>query len=126
MVPYLLQKGVLSHSDLVHGNWCVLQGDRTRPVLRVATDGGRGWIVKQPSPLDQDHVAMLDREAALFQLAAAVPWAHPLEAVPKFRLYDAGVHDDGGTASLDTGLDYLRRETARADTSEDFWVGPWP
>lgn len=118
LVPYLLQKGVLSHSDLVHGNWCVLQGDRTRPVLRVATDGGRGWIVKQPSPLDQDHVAMLDREAALFQLAAAVPWAHPLKALmPKFRLYDAGVHVLlVELLPFDTGLDYLRRETARADT----------
>jgi aminoglycoside phosphotransferase (APT) family kinase protein len=117
LVPYLLQKGVLSHSDLVRNNWCVLHGDRTRPVLRVATDAGRGWIVKQPSPLDRDHVAMLDREAALFQLAGEVPWAHPLKALmPRFRLYDAGVHALlVELLPFDTGLDYLRRETARAD-----------
>jgi Phosphotransferase enzyme family len=117
LVPYLLQKGVLSHSDLVGSNWYVLQDDRTRPVLRVATDGGRGWIVKQPSPLDRDHVAMLDREAALFQLAAAVPWARPLKALmPRFRLYDAGVHVLlTELLPFDTGLDYLRRETAEAD-----------
>jgi hypothetical protein len=117
LVPYLLQKGVLSHSDLVRSNWSVLQGDRTRPVLRVVTDRGRGWIVKQPSPLDRDHVAMLDREAALFQLAAAVPWAHSLKALmPKFRLYDAGVHALlVELLPFDTGLDYLRRESTRAD-----------
>lgn len=118
LIPYLLQKGVLSQSDLLYGDWCVLQGDSRRPVLRVARLGGRGWIVKQPSLLDGNHVAMLDREAAFFQLAGEIPWARSLKALlPKFRLYDPGVHAlIVEQLAHDTGFDYLRRDAAQPET----------
>lgn len=118
LIPYLLQKGVLSPSDLLRDEWCVLQGDPRRPVLRVSAPGRRGWIVKQASPLDRHHVAMLDREAAIFQLAGEVPWARPLEALlPAFRLYDPGVHAlIVEQLPYDTGFDCLRREAVQAET----------
>ena len=117
LVPYLLQKGVLSHSDLLDAQWCVLQSDTMRPVLRVFAPGKRGWVVKQASPLDRHHVAMLDREAAFFQLARTVAWARPLKALlPGFRLYDPGVHVlIVEQLPHDTGLDCLRRKGAQPE-----------
>jgi aminoglycoside phosphotransferase len=115
LVPYLLQKGILSQSDLIHSHWCVLQGDSRRPVLRVFTLGGRGLIVKQASPLDRNHVATLDREAAFLQLSGRVAWARPFKALlPRFCLYDPGVHVlIVELLPYDTGFDYLRREAAK-------------
>lgn len=118
LIPYLLQKGVLSASDLLRAEWCVLQGDPRRPLLRVSAPGRRGWIVKQASPLDRHHVAMLDREAAIFQLADEVRWARRLRPLlPMFRLYDPGVHAlITEQLPYDTGFDCLRRETVPAET----------
>jgi hypothetical protein len=115
LVPYLLQKGILSQADLLDGDWHVLQSDSTRPVLRVAGSAGPGWIVKQASPLDRNQVAMLDREAAIFQLADEVDWARPLRALlPEFRSYDPGVHAlIVAQLPHDTGLDHLRRSNAQ-------------
>lgn len=117
LVPYLLQKGVLVQADLLEENWVVLQADPERPVLYVSASG-RGWVVKQASPLDRHRVAMLDREAAIFQLAAEVSWAKAIRPfLPRLQLYDPGVHALV-TARLpyDTGLDCLRRQDVRPDT----------
>lgn len=93
----------------------MLQSDSTRHVLRVAALNTPGWIVKQALPLDRNQVAMLDREAAIFQLADEVDWARPLRAVlPAFQGYDRGVHAlIVAQLPHDTGLDHLRRLDAQ-------------
>ena len=118
LVPYLLQKGILSTSALLNRDWSILQNDSRRPVLRVTSANGRGWIVKQPSPLDEPHVAMLDREAAFFQLTDEVLWARPLRPLmPRFRFYDPGVHVlIVEFLPHDTAADYLRRQNTRSQT----------
>ena len=115
VVPYLLQKGILSEASLLEDDWHALQGDATRPVLRVTGATSPGWIVKQASPLDRNQVEMLDREAAIFQLAGEVDWARPLrELLPEFRSYDPGVHAlIVAQLPHDTGLDHLRRANAQ-------------
>lgn len=93
LFPYLLQTGLLSARDLVNHDWFALQPDPRRPVLYVSRVGGPGWVVKQPNPLDSDHVAQLDREAGLYRLAETDSWARPLRPLlPRFRAYDSGVH----------------------------------
>jgi aminoglycoside phosphotransferase (APT) family kinase protein len=94
----------------------VASSDRKRPVIRVSTTGGRGWIVQQASPLDVTHVRMLDREAAFCRLAEEVPWARALRAIaPRLRAYDPGVHAlIVEYLAHDTAWNYLRRTTARA------------
>jgi aminoglycoside phosphotransferase (APT) family kinase protein len=85
-------------------------------VIRVSTKAGRGWIVKQASPLDATHVRMLDREAAFCRMLDVLPWTHGLRSiVPRLRAYDPGVH-----ALIvqylphETAWNYLRRKTANA------------
>jgi aminoglycoside phosphotransferase (APT) family kinase protein len=115
VVPYLLQKGILSAPSLLEDDWHALQSDATRPVLRITGSASPGWIVKQASPLDRNQVEMLDREAAIFQLAAEVGWARPLrKLLPEFRSYDPGVHAlIVALVPHDTGLDHLRRSNAQ-------------
>lgn len=115
LLPYLLQKGIVSAAALVGGRWHVVQPDPGRPVLAAVTPAGRGWVVKQASPLDRDPIAMLGREAALYRLGATARWARPLGALqPRLALHDPGVH----ALVLeylphDTGLDRLRRESVQ-------------
>jgi hypothetical protein len=117
IVPYLLQRGVLAARHLVRNDWFVARSDLKRPVLRVSTLAGSGWIVKQASPIDRTHVRLLDREAGLYQLAHKEPWARPLRALlPRVRAYDPGVHVlIVEQLPYDTGWDYLRRISARAE-----------
>jgi aminoglycoside phosphotransferase (APT) family kinase protein len=115
LVPYLLQRGILKPRDLLQEHWFVADNDMKRPVLRVSTPAGGGWIVKQASPLDATHVRMLDREAALFYLPRLQDWARPLRSLmPRMRSYDPGVHalvvDE---LPHDTAWDHLRRRTAQ-------------
>lgn len=115
--PYLLQRGVLSTRDLVRGEWFAVHADPKRPVLRVSTLAGNGWIVKQGSPLDLTHVRLLDREAALYELGARDPWGKPLKALqPRLRAYDPGVHAlIVELIGYDTGWDHLRRASVKPD-----------
>lgn len=46
--PYLLQKGVLAANDLVRDEWFAVLADTRRPVLRVSTLRGRGFISSRP------------------------------------------------------------------------------
>jgi len=116
IVPYLLQRGILATRDLVREKWYVATSDLKRPVLRVSTPAGFGWVVKQASPLDVTHVRMLDREAAYFQLPDVQAWARPLkQLMPKMRAYDPGVHTlIVEQLPHETAWDYLRREDARS------------
>lgn len=116
ILPYLQQRAVVSARELAAGDWFALQAER-RPVLRVSTVGGHGWIVKQASPLDSAHVQQLDREAALYQLAQSKGWARPLrKLLPRFRAYDPGVHAlIIAELPHHSGWDYLRREGARPE-----------
>ena len=111
IVPYLLQKGIMSRSELLHTDWFVSQTDSRKPVLRVVSVDQCGWIVKQPSIRDRHQISLLDREAAIFQLANNMSWARCLKnLMPRFRFYDPGIH-----ALIveylphDTGLIHLRR-----------------
>jgi hypothetical protein len=117
VVPYLLQRGVLSSQDIVCDEWFVLMSDPKRPVFRVSTPAGLGWIVKQPSPLDLTRVRMLDREATVYDLAVKDKWARPWRAlVPSLRAYDPGVHVlVAQLLAYDTGWDHLRRASVKAD-----------
>lgn len=115
--PYLIQRGVLTAADVVGEEWFAVLADSKRPVLRVCQLNGRGFIVKQASPLDLTHVRMLDREAAFCDLAARDRWARPLRSLaPKLVAYDPGVHAlVVELIPYDTGWDHLRRETVRPD-----------
>jgi aminoglycoside phosphotransferase (APT) family kinase protein len=94
-----------------------VHGDPKRAVFRVSTLTGRGWVVKQASPLDLTHVRLLDREAALYELARNDVWGKPLRALqPHLRAYDAGVHAlIFELIAYDTGWDHLRRATVKPD-----------
>lgn len=85
-------------------------------MIRVATTEGRGWIVKQASPLDATHVRMLDREAAFCRMLDVLPWTHGLRSiVPRLRAYDPGVHAlVVEYLPHETAWNYLRRRTANA------------
>ena len=85
-------------------------------MIRVTTTEGRGWIVKQASPLDATHVRMLDREAAFCRMLDALPWAHGLRSiVPRLRAYDPGVHAlVVEYLPHETAWNYLRRKSANA------------
>jgi hypothetical protein len=114
LVPYLLQRGVVSESELIEDDWFVKQSYAKRPVIRVSTFAGEGWIVKQASPLDTAHVHQLDREAALYQSATKEAWARPLrKLLPWFHAYDPGVHALVlQQIAHDTAWDHLRRTSS--------------
>ena len=117
VVPYLLQRGILSPRMIVNEEWFVILGDAKRPVLRVSTLAGRGWVVKQASPLDLTRVRLLDREASLHDLARRDSWARPLKALlPRMHAYDPGIHAlIVELIAYDTGWDHLRRASVRAE-----------
>jgi aminoglycoside phosphotransferase (APT) family kinase protein len=103
---------------ILDDEWFVILGDARRPVLRVSTLAGRGWVVKQASPLDLTRVRLLDREASLHDLATRDAWARPLKALlPRMRAYDPGIHAlIVELIAYDTGWDHLRRASVKAET----------
>jgi aminoglycoside phosphotransferase (APT) family kinase protein len=113
--PYLQQRGLLTARDLVNHDWFALQPDPRRPVLFVSRVGGNGWVIKQPNPLDSNHVAQLDREAGVYRLAETDSWARPLRhLLARFRAYDSGVHAlIIERVAGDTAWSYLRRSSAK-------------
>jgi hypothetical protein len=116
LVPYLLQRGILSPREIIGADWVVASSDRKRPVIRVSTTDGRGWIIKQASPLDITHVRMLDREAAFCRMPDVLPWSRGLRSfVPRLRAYDPGVHAlVVEYLPYETAWNHLRRKTAKA------------
>jgi aminoglycoside phosphotransferase (APT) family kinase protein len=114
VLPYLVQKGLLSESNLVRNDWFVARYER-RPVLHVSSPAASGWIVKQASPIDIDHVLQINREAAIYQLAERDVWACSLrKLLPRFCAYDSGVHAlIVQQVAQDTAWDYLRRSSAQ-------------
>jgi hypothetical protein len=94
VVHYLLDRGLLDRAGVVDGDVMVLDASRRNRNFKVLRRrGGTGLFVKQAKTLNPDAVASVQREAAVYQLAAADPALDGLRShLPALAHHDPSEH----------------------------------
>lgn len=93
ILPYLVQRGLLTHAALANDEWRARRVDDLRSAIEVKRPNGRGWLIKQPPRLSAHDVEGLDREAAIYALGSKRALGPGFSSLlPKLRHYDRGVH----------------------------------